>query len=136
MKEEKSLDLWMEYLNSIDWKNFLRECREIPNATSTFLELQKLQILKGFITKIHSFEEGVEKACFIRSKGLFVPIYYVLPRQEKSKVFIPNEHTILLEDNYKNIQIENQIEERKHIELMLKQLKKEQQELKRMEALL
>ena len=103
MKEEKSLELWMKYLNSIDWKTFLRECEEKLNATDTFLELQELGILKGFITKIHSFNEGVEKSIFIREKGLTVPIYYVLPEQSKSKVYIPNNKTILLDDSYDNI---------------------------------
>ena len=102
MKDEKSLDLWMEYLNSINWKDFLKRCNEIPNASSTFLELQKLGILKGFITRIHSFEEGIEKVLFIREKGFNVPMYYVLPEQSKSMVYVPNKKTILLEDKYEN----------------------------------
>ena len=102
MKEETSLELWMEYLNTIDWKNFLRNCNEIDGSTDTFLELQKLKILRGFITRIHSFEEGKEKASFIRENGFYVPIYYVLPKQEKSVVYIPDEHVVLLEDDYSN----------------------------------
>ena len=46
MKDEKSLELWTQYLNSINWKEFLRTCNEIPGASNTFLELQKLNILK------------------------------------------------------------------------------------------
>ena len=102
MQGEKALERWMEYLNSIDWKVFLRECDEIENATETFLELQELKILKGFITRIHSFEEGIEKSVFIREKGLKVPIFYVLPEQPKSNVYLPNSHTILLEDQIGN----------------------------------
>ena len=102
MKEEKSLELWMNYLNTIDWKKFLMECDEIPDANRTFLELQELKILRGFITRIHSFDEGFYKGNFLREKGLYVPIYYVLPKQEKSSVYLPNEHIILLEDNYHN----------------------------------
>lgn len=102
MKDEKSLDLWMEYLNNIDWKNFLRNCNEIPDATDTFLELQKLKILRGFITRIHSFEEGKEKVSFLRENGFYVPVYYVLPKQDKSNVYVPDEHVVLLEDNYNN----------------------------------
>ena len=81
MKEEKSLELWTKYLNSINWYEFLRECKEMSNATETFLELQRLGILKGFITRIHSFNEGIEKGIFIREKGFVIPIYYVLPEQ-------------------------------------------------------
>ena len=102
MKGEKALNRWMEYLNNINWKEFLRECDEIENASETFLELQELKILKGFITRIHSFEEGIEKSVFIREKGLLVPIYYVLPEQPKSNVYFPNSHTILLEDQIRN----------------------------------
>lgn len=102
MKNETSTSLWTEYLNSINWRDFLRQCDEIPEASSTFLGLQKMGILKGFITRIHSFEEGKEKSAFIREKGLFVPIYYVLPDQAKSMVYVPNQHTILLEDKYEN----------------------------------
>ncbi len=102
MKEETAFDLWMEYLTSIDWKSFLRECEEYVNATDTFLQLQELGILKGFITRIHSFNEGREKSKFIRSNGLIVPIYYVLPKQPKSVVYIPDKSTILLDDNYDN----------------------------------
>ncbi len=102
MKREQSFELWTKYLNSINWKEFLKECKEMPGATDTFLELQKLGILRGFITKIHSFEEGVEKSIFIRDKGLKVPLYYVLPHQSKSLVYVPNSHTILLEDKIEN----------------------------------
>ena len=103
MQDEKSFDLWMEYLNSINWRTFLKECEENENATETFLVLQELGILQGFITKIHSFEEGKEKSNFIRERGLIVPIYYVLPQQAKSTVYIPNRKTILLDDNYENV---------------------------------
>ena len=102
MREEKSLDLWTKYLNSINWREFLRECKEMPKATETFLELQRLGILKGFITRIHSFDEGREKSIFIREKGFVIPIYYVLPEQSKSEVYIPNKKTILLDDKEEN----------------------------------
>ncbi len=102
MQDETSFELWMEYLNSINWKEFLRECEEMPNATEVFLELQELGILQGFITKIHSFEEGKEKCLFIRDKGLYVPIYYVLPEQAKSSVYIPRRNVVLLDDIYEN----------------------------------
>ena len=102
MKEENSLERWMEYLNSINWKKFLRECDEIPHATEVFLELQELNILRGFITRIHSFEEGIEKSRFVREKGLIVPMYYVLPDQPKSLVYMPNKKVILLDDKEEN----------------------------------
>lgn len=102
MRGETAFDPWMEYLNSIDWRTFLRNCNEVPGATETFLELQKLGILLGFITRIHSFEEGTEKIKILREAGLFVPVYYVLPEQPKSTVYIPNKKTIILDDDPKN----------------------------------
>lgn len=104
MKEETSLEAWMKYLNSIDWPNFLEECEEMTGATETFKELQELKILRGFITQIHSFEEGIEKSKFIRKKGLYVPVIYVLPDQPKSMVYMPNKKTIILEDKVKNVE--------------------------------
>ena len=103
MKNEKSQKLWKEYLNSINWKEFLRQCDEIPYAIETFLELQKLKILKGFIIRIHSFEEGREKLKLLREKGIVVPIYYVGPDDNKSSIYIPNKKTILLDDQRANI---------------------------------
>ena len=95
-------DLWMDYLNNIDWHSFYAQCQRIPDAKETLLELQKLEILKGFITRIHSFYEGVEKTDIIRKDGFYVPIYFVLPKQPKSDVFTPTSHTIILEDDARN----------------------------------
>lgn len=102
MKEETDLDKWMDFLNGINWKRFVRECEFIPGAVETFTELQELNILKGFITRIHSFEEGKEKCLLLRELGLYVPVYYSLPEQPKSLVYIPNRKVILLDDNLDN----------------------------------
>ena len=99
MGVETDFDLWMEYLNSIDWHSFLRSCNEIEGAVETFLELQKLEVLKVFITRIHSFDEGREKCMLLRDIGLYVPVYYVLPTQQKSMVYLPNKNVILLDDD-------------------------------------
>ena len=102
MKDHTELNLWMEYLNSIDWHSFLRECDYIPEARETLLELQKLNILKGFITTIHSFYEGEEKTKILREDGFYVPVFFVLPEQPKTIVFPPTPRTIILEDKRKN----------------------------------
>lgn len=103
MGTETDFDLWMEYLNSVNWHDFLNDCNEIEGAFDTFLELQKLNILRGFITRIHSFDEGQEKCLFLRENGFYVPIYYVLPMQPKSAVYLPSENVILLDDDLNNI---------------------------------
>ncbi|MBQ6323703.1 MAG: hypothetical protein IJI22_02600 [Bacilli bacterium] len=102
MQEERSLEKWMDFLNGINWKTFIRECDFIPGAPDTFITLQELKILQGFLTRIHSFEEGKEKALFLRELGLYVPIYYALIDQPKSLVYPPNRRVILLDDDEKN----------------------------------
>ena len=102
MKDEQSLEKWMDFLSTIHWRDFLRECDFIPGAKETFQELEKLKILKGFITAIHSFEEGKEKCLFLRELGFKVPVYYTLPEQPKSSVYIPNRKVILLDDKERN----------------------------------
>lgn len=102
MQQETDAMLWMKYLTSICWREFLRDCKEMPYATEVFLELQRLGILKGFITKIHSFEEGQEKTIYVREKGIYVPMYFVLPAQLKSDIYKPNRKTIILEDKEEN----------------------------------
>lgn len=103
MKEETDFDLWNNYLNGIDWNKFYKTSNEIPNAKYTLKELEKLKILKGFITKIHSLYEGEEKLKIIRKMNFKVPIYYVLPKQRKSEIYKPNKNTILLDDGFDNV---------------------------------
>lgn len=102
MKDEVDFNKWFEYLTSINWETFFKECNEIPNAVKVLTELERLNILKGFITKIHSLEEGEEKSKIIREMNFIVPIFYVLPHQKKSKIYIPSNNTILLDDNINN----------------------------------
>ena len=102
LQEDNSLEQWMDFLNGIKWKEFLRECDLIPGALETFTELQSMKILRGFITSIHSFEEGKEKCNLLRELGFIVPVYYVLPEQSKSSVYIPSRKVILLDDKEKN----------------------------------
>ena len=102
MKGETDFDKWKEYLDSIRWREFIRECDLVPGALETFTELQELKILQGFITVIHNYDEGIEKCNFLRELGLYVPIFYVLPKQSKSSVYIPNRKVILLDDKERN----------------------------------
>ena len=102
LSADQSIEKWMDFLNGINWRKFLQECEFIPGAVETLLELQRMGILKGFIPKIHNLTEGTEKAFILRDLGFHVPIYYVLPEQEKSSVYIPNRKVWLLDDKEKN----------------------------------
>ena len=102
IKNVKDLNKWVEYLSSIAWNSFLRECNEIDDSITVLKELQKQQKLKAIITSIHSFTEGKEKQIYLREKNIMVPIIYVLPEQKKSSVYIPNKNQVLVDDKIKN----------------------------------
>ena len=93
---------WLDYLSSIDWKQFLHECNEIDDSLSVLKRLQNLKRLKGIITSIHSFVEGQQKLIYLREKEILVPIYYVLPFQKKSEILIPNKLMVLVDDKLEN----------------------------------
>ena len=102
MKDNIDFNDWMEYLNSINWYKFIRECEEIDDSIFALNELQELKKLKAIITSIHSFNEGREKVKFLREKKIYVPVLYVLPRQFKSEVYMPNKDDILIDDKLRN----------------------------------
>ena len=93
---------WNEYLNSIDWTTFYKECKEIDES---FLTLRKLQLsgkLEAILSSIHSFEEGYAKTNILRSNGIIVPIIFALPHQLKSVVYPPKNGIVLVDDKESN----------------------------------
>ena len=102
MKDNINLNDWMEYLNSINWNTFIRECREIDESLTVLEKLQQLNKLKAIITTIHSFDEGREKTLFIRENKILVPVLYVLPGQKKCDIYLPNINDYLIDDKEKN----------------------------------
>ena len=102
MKDNVDLYDWIDYLSSIEWNKFLRECEEIDESISVLNQLQKYNKLKAIITRIHAFEEGKEKLIYLREKGIEVPVLYTLPEQKKSAVVIPKKDLILVDDSYEN----------------------------------
>lgn len=102
MKDNRDLYAWIDYLSSIEWKKFLRECNQIDESLYVLNELQRYKRLKAIITRIHAFEEGKEKLIYLREKGIIVPVLYVLPEQKKSDVLIPNKSTVLVDDDPNN----------------------------------
>ena len=102
MKDNLDLYAWIDYLSSIEWYKFLRECSEIDESIRTLNKLQKYKKLKAIITRIHAFEEGKEKLIYLRERGIIVPVLYVLPEQNKSDVLIPKKNMVLVDDNLNN----------------------------------
>lgn len=102
MKGNIDFDDWMDYLNSINWYKFLRECDQIDDSIYALKKLQELKQLKAIITSIHSLEEGTEKMDFLREKEIYVPILYVPPKRKKTEVYFPNRDDILVDDKVRN----------------------------------
>ena len=102
MKDNIDFNDWMDYLNSLDWYKFLRQCDEIDDSIDVLRKLQELKQLKAIITSIHSFEEGTEKMDFLREKEIYVPVLYVPPKRKKCEVYIPNKDDILIDDKVRN----------------------------------
>ena len=102
MKGNTNFDDWLNYLSSIEWYRFLRECNEIDGSLSALQELQKYKKLRAIITAIHSFEEGRQKLIYLRDNHIEVPVLYVLPEQKKSDIFIPKRNTVLVDDKLNN----------------------------------
>ncbi len=102
MKDNVDFDDWFDYLNSLDWYKFLRECNEIDDSISVLKKLQELKKLRAIITSIHSNDEMTQKLIFLREKEIYVPVLYVPPKTEKSKVYLPNKNDILVDDKIRN----------------------------------
>lgn len=102
MKDNDNLYDWIEYLASIEWYSFLRDCNEIDESITSLKELQYQNRLEGIITAIHSFKEGEQKLIYLREKEIEVPVIYTLPNQRKSEVYIPKPYIILVDDKIKN----------------------------------
>jgi len=95
---------WLDYLISIKWYEFLRECDEIDDSLSSLIKLQKYKKLKGIITAIHSMEEGKQKLIFLRENKIEAPIFYTLSGQMKNEIYIPTPDVVLVDDKPKNVE--------------------------------
>ena len=102
MKDNIDFDDWFDYLNSLDWHKFLRQCNEIDDSIDVLRKLQELKQLRAIITSIHSLNEMKEKLIYLREKELYVPVLYVPPKTKKSDVYLPKKDDILVDDKVRN----------------------------------
>ena len=51
MKDNINLYDWIDYLSSIEWNKFLRECEEIDDSMTVLAKLQKYNRLKAIIKR-------------------------------------------------------------------------------------
>lgn len=89
--------------------------------------IRNQKMISEYEDKLTSLPKGTIKDKKVGDKN-----YYYLCYRDGEKVI----SKYIGKDECSLEQVKNQIEERKHIESMLRQLKKEQRELKKMEALL
>lgn len=102
MKDNIDFDDWFDYLNSLDWHKFLRQCNEIDDSIDVLRKLQELKQLRAIITSIHSLNEMKEKLIYLREKELYVPVLYVPPKTRKCDIYLPNKEDILIDDKLRN----------------------------------
>lgn len=102
MKDNIDFDDWFDYLNSLDWHKFLRQCNEIDDSIDVLRKLQELKQLRAIITSIHSLNEMKEKLIYLREKELYVPVLYVPPKTKKCDVYLPKKDDILVDDKVRN----------------------------------
>ena len=102
MKDNTDFNDWMDYLNSIDWYKFLRECDEIDESFWVLKKLQELKKLKAIITTIHGSNEMKEKLIYIREKEIYVPVLFVPPKTKKCDIYLPSKWDVLVDDKIRN----------------------------------
>jgi hypothetical protein len=99
MKGNTNDEDWRRYLNSINFREFYKECEEIDEAFTSLRQLEKEKRLAGIITTIHSFHEGEDKVIYIRENGLLVPVFLVVAGIDKSFVCPPSSQEDTLVDD-------------------------------------
>ena len=102
MKDNTDFDDWMDYLNSLDWYSFLRECDEIDDSISVLKKLQDLRKLKAIITSIHGSNEMKEKLIYVRENEIYVPVLFVPPKTKKCDIYLPSKYDCLVDDKIRN----------------------------------
>ena len=95
---------WTDFLETLDWYELLEEAKEINNAIGYLLEAQsKKEKDIAILTKVHTILEMEAKVKKIRDNGVELPILFVPPSIKKSQIYIPNNHSILIDDSIKNL---------------------------------
>ncbi len=103
MGNNTNFDDWNKYLNSIDFKQFYKECEEIDDAFDSLRKLQEKRKLKAIVSTFHSFHEGEEKTHLIREQGIKVPVVLVLPNMSKCLIYPPkSKEEVLIDDKLSN----------------------------------
>lgn len=94
---------WKEGVKNIDWKRLLIESKEINNSLEILSLVQRERKKIYILTKTHSIPEGVEKVKYLRNKGILIPILFSHSGIKKSQIIVPNNESLLVDDNLENL---------------------------------
>ena len=104
--KNQNLELnWEEFFENVDWKNLYENSNEINESLEVIKELQRQKRQLYVLSKIHTLLEGQAKTNFLRECGIEIPILLVPPHIKKTSIYLPNDGSILVDDNYKNIKM-------------------------------
>lgn len=68
-----------------------------------FCKHKKVKKQIAILTKIHTLLEMEAKVRALRNRKVSVPILFVPPHIKKSKIYVPNNGEILIDDSLKNL---------------------------------
>lgn len=94
---------WNEWLRLRDWAKYLLTCNEIDKSIDVLKELYKLKKRVYILSSVFSTNEARDKIEFLRDKGVYQDFIAVPERFPKSRVVIPNQSRLLVDDSIRNI---------------------------------
>ena len=104
LRNQNSSLSWDEFFQNVDWNTLFEESKSINNSIEIIQEVQKYMDNIFILTKIHCLLEAQAKIDNLRNKrNITIPIIIVPPHVNKSKIYIPTNGEILVDDSQKNI---------------------------------
>ena len=100
---KKSPD-WDMFLADINWKiDVLSEAKEIKNSFTILKELYKMKKNIYILSRVFSLQEAKDKIEYLRDNGVYTSFITSPGRIDKSKVIIPTQNKILIDDSKDNV---------------------------------
>ena len=101
---EVSTPKWNRFLEEMDWVKLLKESNEIDNSFDVLKELYKLKKEVYILSRVFSNNEAKAKIEYLRDNGIQQDFITCPGRIKKSRVVIPNENRLLVDDSLGNIE--------------------------------
>ena len=95
---------WNKFLANINWKmDVLSSAKEINNAFEILRELYKIKKNIYILSRVFSLSEYKDKLLYLRDNGIYINVIPSPGRIEKSRVVIPSQDRVLIDDSKSNI---------------------------------